>query len=150
MPFSPLISRWAADGFSKAALVRFGAPLGIFEGPAASMNSRTVVFLVWEVVGCRDGGATAALICSDSFCFVFLADDGSDAELVNCDGGEFPVCKPACDVLLFFDCSPALTVSFWGGFSSSSELERGGPRVRAASWLIGGVSELAAALQCGR
>lgn len=92
------------------------------------MKSWTVVVLVLEVVGCRDrgwdvgetavdGGAAAALICSDSFCFFFLAEDESDAELAICDGDEFPGCKPVCDatadtVLLFFDCSPALTVSF--------------------------------------
>lgn len=110
------------------------------------MTGWSVVFLLWEVLGWRDGGwevgdggAAAAFVCSGSFCFFFLAD-GSEAELGDCEGAEFP----AETLLPFSDC-------FRGGFSSCPSRPEGGhPGGRVASWLMGCVSELAAALQCGR
>lgn len=72
----------------------------------------------------------AVLICSDSFCLVFLVDGGSDAELGDndCDEDDASAlcggvtgdddCGVATDTtgtfLLLFDCALAATDSVWG------------------------------------
>lgn len=115
-----------------------GDPLETCWDFSASFKAWTLVFLGLEMVGERDGdcdwvgrremvvedGKVAALICSDSFCFFFLVDGGSDAELRNndCEGDAvFSLCKGGAGeddcagaddttvtFLLFFDCGLAV------------------------------------------
>lgn len=109
-----------------------GDPLETCWDFAASIKARTLVFPGLEMVGERDDdcdwvvedGEVAALICSDSFCFFFLVDGGSDAELRNtdCEGDAvFSLCKGGAGeddcggaddttvtFLLFFDCGLAV------------------------------------------
>lgn len=110
-----LVTCWAGDGPSGALLAPFaGAPTW---GPAASNRPWTVFRLVLEVVGrggsgwdTSEGGTSAAFICSDSFCFFILADDGTDAgpaEAAVCD-------RAAAAFLLCFDGGPALTAGVCG------------------------------------
>lgn len=116
---------------------------------------------------------TAALICSDSFCFFFLADRGSGAELGDNDCEEDDVCSlckggavtddcgGADDTedrfVLFFDCGLAvadsLCVSFPSFVVDSVKAVAGRDDdvcLNVMSWWVGGVLELAAALQYGK
>lgn len=118
-------------------------------------------------------GTAAALICSDSFCFFFLADRGSGAELGDNDCEEDDVCSlckggavtddsgGADDTedrfVLFFDCglSVADSISASFPFFVVDSVKAAAGReddvcLTMTSWWVGGVLELVAALQYGR
>lgn len=124
---------------SEEDLVPSSDPLVTCLGFAVSIKSRRLFFLGLGMVLDRDGGCdwvdmrevvveegmVAALICSDSFCFFFFVDGGSDPELRDNDSDEddaFALCKGfagddecggADDTtdtfLLCFDCGLAVT-----------------------------------------
>ena len=125
---------------------------------AASIKARRLFFLGVEAAGGRDGdcdwaetgGMVAVLICLDSCCFFFLVAGGGDSELRDNEGGVPALCEGVCGdddtagfFLLFFaatdttcmDAAPSGDDDVW---------------FTVTSCLVGGVLELAAALQCGR
>lgn len=118
---------------SEADPVPSGDPLETCLGFAASIKARRLFFLGLEMVGDRGSDGVemrvveedrlAVLICSDSFCLVFLVDGRRDAELGDNDCDEddvFALCRgvagdDVCGVaggttdafLLLFDCALA-------------------------------------------
>lgn len=94
-----MVTCWAGDGPSGALPAPFAGALSW--GPAASNNPWTVFRLALEELGRGGCGSSAAFICSDSFCFFTLADDGSDAGPADGGGAEAAVWAPAADAVLF-------------------------------------------------
>lgn len=130
---------------------------------AASIKARRLFFLGLEVVGGSDAEEArgmaveedrlADFICSDSFCFVFLVDGFRDAGFADDDvcalcrgvagGDDVGVKGKTTDTFsLFFAC--ALVVTDDEAAVSSECVVVG---VAVTSYLVGGVFELAAALQ---
>lgn len=125
---------------------------------AASIKARRLFFLGLETAGGRDGecdwvetgGMVAVLICLDSCCFFFLVDGGGDSELRDNEGGVPALCEgvsgddDTADFFLFFFAGTD-TVCVDGAPSGDEDVW-----FTVTSCLVGGVLELAAALQCGR
>lgn len=112
---------------SGADLVPSNNPLETSLDFAASIKARRLFFLGSEMVEDGDGeemretvleeGIVTVFICSDSFCFFFLVDGGSDAELGDNDSDKDVAGDITDTFLLFLTCGLAFTDSICVDFS---------------------------------